>query len=189
MIITKKKYKKIYFDYYFCDELKIVSEELLSYLNNNGIDKTYYEKVVLNILDLNGKALTERNYLALRFTKDDKDYFNFNVETKTLAIDSVDSYFSFFDENYEGGEIQKEDDTGFYIYPDIELKKTDDGKNIYSLFEFYYRDSLIFNKTVKKYISENFIGTEIYKINDFQNIVNHYNFEELPKKNKYRIYK
>jgi hypothetical protein len=189
LIITKKKYKEIHFDYYDLFDVKLVSEKFLSFLNNNGIDDAYYEKAVLHIFDLNGKTLSEKNHFALRFIKDDKECFNFHEESKELATDAIDSYFSFFGEDDEIKADNKEEDTGNYLYPNIELKKHESGKNVFNLFDFYYNYCIIFNGTVKEYVLNNFCGTEIYKVKDFHNICNHYNFEELPVDNKYRIYK
>jgi hypothetical protein len=190
LVITAKKYKGIHFDYYDIRDVKLVSETFLSFLNENGMDNTYYGKAVLHIFNLNGKPLTDKNYFALRFIKYDDEYFNFHEETKELAMDSIDSYFSSFDFDDEGGkEIPKEEDTGEYLYPDIEVKLNKNGKNIFVINPFYYSDGLLFNGMAKKYILEHFNASEIYKTEDFPKICNHYNFEELPENNKYRMYK
>ena len=42
MVVTKKKYKEIDFDYYSCDvgtSIKFVSESFLNFLSTNGIDQ------------------------------------------------------------------------------------------------------------------------------------------------------
>ena len=68
MVVTKKKYKEIDFDYYSCDvgtSIKFVSESFLNFLSTNGIDKNYYEQAKLNVLDLAGNSLVSKNYYVL----------------------------------------------------------------------------------------------------------------------------
>jgi hypothetical protein len=191
LIITNKKYKEINFDYYDIHEVKLVSEDFLSFINKNGIDDTYYKKVLLRILDLTGKPLTDKNYFALAFIKYDDEYFNFHEETRELAMDPLASFCTLFeDEDKETPkEIQKEEDRGNYLYPDIELKQIKNGKNIFVISKLYYKDGLLFNEKAKNYILGSFCASEIYKTGDFPKICNHCNSGKLPLNNEYRIYK
>ena len=189
-VVTYKKYKKIDFDYYDLRNAKIVSEDLLSFLNKNGIDDTYYEKAFLRIIDLNGQIVTDKNYFALRFwqNKGDQEYFNFQKETKEDPVDSIESYFNALD-----GEdcIKKEKDSETPLYPDIELKNYENGKNVFVLndYEYYnYKETMIFTENVKDYILDKFCSPEIYKAKDFPKVYDNYYLKD-PKNNKYRIYK
>jgi hypothetical protein len=186
LVITNKKYTEINFDYYDIHDVKLVSEDFLSFINKNGIDDTYYEKILLRIVDSTGKPLTGKNYFALHFIKYDDAYFNFHEETRELAMDPLSSFCAYFDD--EDKEIQKEEDRGNYLYPDITLKEIKNGKNVFVISKLYYKDGLLFNEKAKNYILGNFCASEIYKTGDFPKICNHCNSDKLPDNNEYRIH-
>jgi hypothetical protein len=189
-VVTYKKYKKIDFDYFsILRKVRIVSENFLSFLNNNGIDDSYYEKAILHIIDLKGQTLTDKNYFALRFwhNKDDKDYFNLHKETEKAPIDDLESYFDALDGG-TGDNVKKDISSDNSLYPDIELKKYMKGKNVFILNDFNYAETLIFTENVKDYILENFCSPEIYKAEDFPKVFDN-SYLQKPENNKYRMYK
>ena len=147
MVVTKKKYKEIDFDYYSCDvgtSIKFVSESFLNFLSTNGIDENYYEQAKLNVLDLAGNSLVSKNYYVLRFIKSDDALFDFHKETFKRAV-GIKNYF---------------------LYPLMELKQNIVDKNVFSLFEFCYEETLILNEVAKEYVLKHFSNPQLYKVED-----------------------
>jgi hypothetical protein len=167
LLINKKKYKEINFDYLdYHYYVKLVSENFISFLKENGLNKSYYEIASLNIIDLKGELMTKDKYYALRFGKFDDDLFNFNLESKKRAAGLRDTF----------------------IYPDMKIKTEITNKNIFVLFEFCYRDCLVLNEKGKNDVIKRYYSFEIYKAEDYPYIFNNQrNWELLPFDNSFKI--
>lgn len=170
MVVTKKKYKEIDFDYYSCDvgiSIKFVSESFLNFLSTNGIDENYYKQAKLNVIDLSGNSLVSKNYYALRFIKSDDTLFDFQKDTFKRAA-GIRNHF---------------------LYPFMELKRNIVGKNVFSLFEFCYEETLILNEVAKEYVLKHFSNPQLYKAEDYPLIFNNQrDYEMLPYNNSYLIH-
>lgn len=170
MVVTKKKYKEINFDYYSCNvgaSVRFVSESFLNFLSANGIDKSYYEQAKLNVLDLAGNNLVSKNYYALRFIKGDDTLFDFHKDNFKRAV-GIRNYF---------------------LYPLMELKHSVADKNVFSLLELCYEDTFILDEIVKEYVLNHFSSPQLYKVEDYPFVFNNrLNYEVLPYNNSYLIH-
>lgn len=167
MVLTKKSYKKIFFDYYgYTNYVAFVSDQFFSFLQQNGLDDSYYEKAKLFVIDLEGNLLTDGNYWALRFGRFDDQLFDFDQETKKRAA-GIKNHF---------------------LYPGMNVSVQPASRNVYYLSEFCYQTSLLFNQQAKDEILAGFRTPEIYKIADFPYIYNNqYKWEILPVMNEFRV--
>jgi hypothetical protein len=167
LIVIKKKYKSIFFDYYnIGDHVRLVSEDFMLFLKENGLEESYYEIALLNVLNIEGESLVDKKFYALRFRKHDDNLFDFHFETKKRAAGIRDSF----------------------LYPDMEIQNEVYNKNIFSLYEFCYNDTLILNEKGKIDVLTNFYAPQIYQAKDFPYIFNNqYKWDILPFDNKYNI--
>ncbi len=95
-------------------ELKIVSEEFLSLLQENGfIDK--YDIATVKVVNKKNESLTDKKYYALRINHFDNDSFHFG---KGITYQS---------------DFQKKLGTCFTVYPDMKLKDISIKQNFFVL--------------------------------------------------------
>lgn len=71
----------------------------------------------------------------------------------------------------------------------MELKQNIVDKNVFSLFEFCYEETLILNEVAKEYVLKHFSNPQLYKAEDYPFIFNNqHNYEILPYNNSYLIH-
>ena len=165
-LIINQKFKEILFDYIeYHSDVKIVSENLLSFFREHGLIGGY-ETAQIEIVDKKGDILTDKKYFALRFGSYDDDFFDFNNKTKqrTKVHGSTND-----------------------TYPDLVLKHKDIKQSIFVLSELSYRNSLILTRDVLDKMLNNFYMPEIYRISDFPYIYE--NQYDLPFDNAYKLKK
>ena len=124
-------------------ELKIVSEEFLSLLQENGfIDK--YDIATVKVVNKKNESLTDKKYYALRINHFDNDSFHFG---KGITYQS---------------DFQKKLGTCFTIYPDMKLKDSSIRKaNVKRSISANTIITLAFDRYSKQYSNNELI--EIYK--------------------------
>lgn len=147
-LFINTKRKEPTFDYlYIQDGIWAISEFFLKYLRENI--GSQIEAVLLKVYNKNREE-AQRVYYAMRVHAFNDKLFDFHVESKkrTAGI-----------KNY-------------YLYPDMELKETNEKQNIYTLREFNYREVLILNSVAKNWIIENLYSPQIYKLSDFPYVLN-----------------
>lgn len=133
-------------------ELKIVSEEFLSLLQENGfIDK--YDIATVKVVNKKNESLTDKKYYALRINHFDNDSFHFG---KGITYQS---------------DLQKERGTCFTVYPDMKLKDSSIKQNFFVLDSIEYGDGIIFRERVLDKVL-NLYRPEIYKLSDYSKIWN-----------------
>ena len=131
-------------------ELKIVSEEFLSLLQENGfIDK--YDIATVKVVNKKNETLTDKKYYALRINHYDNDSFLFG---KGITYQS---------------DLQKERGTCFTVYPDMKLKDNSIKQNFFVLNSIEYGDGIIFRERVLDKVL-NLYKPEIYKLSDYSKI-------------------
>lgn len=131
-------------------ELKIVSEEFLSLLKENGfVDK--YDIATVKVVNKKNEPLTDKKYYALRINHFDNDSFHFG---KGITYQS---------------DLQKERGTCFTVYPDMKLKDNSIKQNFFVLDSIEYGDSIIFRERVLDKVL-NLYKPEIYKLSDYSKL-------------------
>ena len=154
---TRMDGEKIYLPSYdFLDKysikLKIVSEEFLSLLQENGfVDK--YDIATVKVVNKKNELLTDKKYYALRINHFDNDSFHFG---KGITYQS---------------DLQKERGTCFTVYPDMKLKDSSIKQNFFVLDSIEYGDGIIFRKRVLDKVLHLY-RPEIYKLSDYSKIWN-----------------
>lgn len=138
----------------FCDQwsikLKIVSEEFLSLLQENGfIDK--YDVATVKVVNKKNETLTDKKYYALRISHFDNDSFHFG---KGITYQS---------------DFQKKLGTCFTVYPDMKLKDCSIKQNFFVLDSVEYGDGIIFRERVLDKVL-NLYKPEIYKLSDYSKL-------------------
>ena len=130
-------------------ELKIVSEEFLSLLKENGfVDK--YDIATVKVVNKKNEPLTDKKYYALRINHFDNDSFYFG---KGITYQS---------------DLQKERGTCFTVYPNMKLKDNSIKQNFFVLDSIEYGDGVIFRERVLDKVL-NLYKPEIYKLSDYSN--------------------
>ena len=133
-------------------KLKIVSEEFLSLLQENGfIDK--YDIATIKVVNKKNESLTDKKYYALRINHYDNDSFHFG---KGITYQS---------------DFQKKLGTCFTVYPDMKLKDSSIKQNFFVLDSIEYGDGIIFRERVLDKVL-NLYKPEIYKLSDYSKIWN-----------------
>lgn len=131
-------------------ELKIVSEDFLSLLQENGfIDK--YDIATVKVVDKKNESLTDKKYYALRINHFDNDYFHFG---KGITYQS---------------DFQKKLGTCFTVYPDMKLKDSSIKQNFFVLNSIEYKDGIIFRERVLDKVL-NLYKPEINKLSDYSKL-------------------
>ena len=131
-------------------ELKIVSEEFLSLLQENGfVDK--YDIATVKVVNKKNESLTDKKYYALRINHFDNDSFHFG---KGITYQS---------------DLQKERGTCFTVYPDMRLKDCSIKQNFFVLDSIEYGDGIIFRERVLDKVL-NLYKPEIYKLSDYSKL-------------------
>jgi Immunity protein 43 len=150
--------KELNFDFIpFQSNMIIVSEIFLNYLKAQHLEANF-EVAFLKVVDINEKIVKcNKQYFALRIGKFDDEFFDFDVETKKRAAGSRD----------------------FFLYPNMKLKKTDIGRDVFFLNELWYRNALLLTKAGKDRIKSDFYLPEIYMIEEFPIVYNNRTKEEL----------
>ena len=151
-LVCNKKPGILQFD--FCDQwsikLKIVSEEFLSLLQENGfIDK--YDVATVKVVNKKNETLTDKKYYALRINHFDNDSFHFG---KGITYQS---------------DFQKKLGTCFTVYPDMKLKDNSIKQNFFVLNSIEYKDGIIFRERVLDKVL-NLYKPEIYKLSDYSKL-------------------
>lgn len=168
-LVCNKKPGILQFD--FCDQqsikLKIVSEEFLSLLQENGfVDK--YDIATVKVVNKKNESLTDKKYYALRINHFDNDSFHFG---KGITYQT---------------DFQKKLGVYSTVYPDMKLKDNSIKQNFFVLNSKEYRDSIIFRERVLDKVL-NLYKPEIYKLSDYSLIWD--NREHYPYGNELMIVK
>jgi hypothetical protein len=138
---------KIFFDFLgWSHKVRIVSESMLRFLSENGLNDGY-EVSLLKVISRNGKAIeTEKKYFALRFNLLDDNLLDFQEGMEV-----------------EGGSQFK---TKFTLYPNMRVKENVT-KKIFIIEERTFHNSLVFTESIKRLIEEHkFITPDIYAMNE-----------------------
>ena len=131
-------------------KLKIVSEEFLSLLQENGfVDK--YDIATVKVVNKKNESLTDKKYYALRINHFDNDSFHFG---KGITYQS---------------DFQKKLGTCFTVYPDMKLKDCSIKQNFFVLDSVEYGDGIIFREKVLDKVL-NLYKPEIYKLSDYSKL-------------------
>ena len=133
-------------------ELKIVSEEFLSLLKENGfVDK--YDIATVKVVNKKNEPLTDKKYYALRINHFDNDSSHFG---KGITYQS---------------DLQKERGTCFTVYPEMKLKDSSIKQDFFVLDSIEYGDGIIFRERVLDKVLHLY-RPEIYKLSDYSKIWN-----------------
>ncbi|WP_277099317.1 Imm43 family immunity protein [Coprobacter secundus] len=152
-LVCNKKPGILQFD--FCDQwsikLKIVSEEFLSLLQENGfIDK--YDIATVKVVNKKNESLTDKKYYALRINHFDNDSFHYG---KGITFHQND--------------VEKKLGISFTVYPDMKLKDNSIKQNFFVLNSIEYGDGIIFRESVLDKVL-NLYKPEIYKLSDYSKL-------------------
>ena len=132
--------------------LKIVSEEFLSLLQENGfIDK--YDITTVKVVNKKNESLTDKKYYALRINHFDNDSFHLG---KGITYQN---------------DIEKNLGISFTVYPDMKLKDNSIKQKFFVLDSTEYGDGIIFREIVLDKVL-NLYKPEIYKLSDYSKIWN-----------------
>jgi hypothetical protein len=144
-----QKHKELIFDYYRFDEnILIISESFLLYLNKHKLSK-HMEVSNLKVFNKNGSVVkTKEEYHAIRIGKGDDHLFDFSGKTIRSGKDK----------------------DMFLLYPDLNINQNSDGRSIFFLNEFCYKGYPIFLEKVRDEIVKQFYIPEIYSIKEYPSV-------------------
>jgi len=159
---------KITFDFLGWNEaVKIVSEAMLQFLNEQGLTEGY-ELGSLTVVSKKEEVIeTEKKYFALRFFRFDEDLLDFGNREEVEVKNSAD----------ENRKIA--------LYPNMRIKEGVD-KKIFVLddFDYYhtFNQSLIFTEEIKVLIEERkFVACKIYAMDELHKAI-------VPEKKVYPVF-
>ena len=130
-LVCNKKPGILQFDFLdkYSIKLKIVSEEFLSLLQENGfVDK--YDIATVKVVNKKNESLTDKKYYALRINHYDNDSFHFG---KGITYQS---------------DFQKKLGTCFTVYPDMKLKDNSIKQNFFKALMFCFRQATLRQKSI-----------------------------------------
>ena len=151
-LVCNKKPGILQFDFIdkYSIKLKIVSEEFLSLLQENGfVDK--YDIANVKVVNKKNESLTDKKYYALRINHFDNDSFHLG---KGITFQN---------------DVEKKLGISFTVYPDMKLKDNSIKQNFFVLNSIEYGDGIIFRERVLDKVL-NLYKPEIYKLSDYSKL-------------------
>lgn len=151
-LVCNKKPGILQFDFLdkYSIKLKIVSEEFLSLLQENGfVDK--YDIATVKVVNKKNESLTDKKYYALRINHFDNDSFHLG---KGITFQN---------------DVEKKLGISFTVYPDMKLKDNSIKQNFFVLNSIEYGDGIIFRERVLDKVL-NLYKPEIYKLSDYSKL-------------------
>ncbi len=125
--------------------VKIVSEDLLHFLESKGLTEGYEIAKIINVVDKSGKILKTKNYYALRFYVFDDDFLVYSEE----------------------GAVYGKGAKGRKLYPNMTIKSCEK-KQIFVLENPLYSYSFIVTQEIRNdIVKKKFIGPYFYTTQEY----------------------
>ena len=125
--------------------VKIVSEDLLHFLESKGLTEGYEIAKIINVVDKSGKILKAKNYYALRFYVFDDDFLVYSEE----------------------GAVYGKGAKGRKLYPNMTIKSSEK-KQIFVLENPLYSYSFIVTQEIRNdIVKKKFIGPYFYTTQEY----------------------
>ena len=125
--------------------VKIVSEDLLHFLESKGLTEGYEISKIINVVDKSGKILKAKNYYALRFYVFDDDFLVYSEE----------------------GAVYGKGAKGRKLYPNMTIKSSEK-KQIFVLENPLYSYSFIVTQEIRNdIVKKKFIGPYFYTTQEY----------------------
>ncbi|RPD43591.1 hypothetical protein DNI29_23395 [Hymenobacter sediminis] len=138
LFVVVKKHKEVLFDFFSLDiNYKIVSRDLLIFLQAHGI-KEGYETAKASIINTKGNPISTKEYFVIRIARFHDNLLDFDVDTK----------------------VESQSLPNHYLYSNIRIKP-DTSQSAFFSEKITYGESLIVSENLRKEIKNKFYATTL----------------------------